>query len=213
MKSELTRTSILASGLLALAGCASSGGPPTGAEAERLYAGLSGSWVLVAEESGTLEDAIRNAESKLSPETRASDSRRARVPRQRALDPRGAPEATARQPDRMVPPAALKGVMRMCERLDVTVDGDGVVLDPEGFETTRLTFGSDARRETMGTLEVDSKAEWRGTDLLVERHVDEGPRVTQALRVAEDGNLHVEWTIDTGARVMRFVQVYTPGTG
>jgi serine/threonine protein phosphatase PrpC len=99
--------------------------------------------------------------------------------------------------------------------LEITAGDSSVTLVTEGDRLVLTTDGHKVRREARAEGEgaVDIKARWQGNDLVVERSVSGGGKVSEDyLRSVDGKQLYVIVNFDGGrGRSITFRRIYDPG--
>ena len=162
--------------------------------AEAQDADLNGKWVLNLDESedarAKFQEAMRDA--------RASGGRGGR----------GAPPAGGRGGNPQQMQETMRMLINAAMRLNIVVgDSTVTVVAAEG---SRMIFYPDGRKvetpiEGVGTIET--KAQWKGDKLVVERKMDGGMKITSNYEIKSDGaQLHVKMKFE-GGRIPGKVEV------
>lgn len=171
---------MLLAGLTALvAACASRGGAPrlTGAEAEALFADLTGAWVL--DESSSI-----NAKIKLQPETEISFENVEQA-RQEAVR-RGEEEAQRLK-------AVLEPIFKVFQRpsmLTLRVDEEKLLFVPTPGHSMELPMNGEWIEQPPGGQSLRARVYWDGERLALEHRASSGARAHSVLEVV-DGRLQI----------------------
>lgn len=162
--------------------------------AEAQDAGLNGKWVLNLDESedarAKFQEAMRNAQ--------ASGGRGGR----------GAPPAGGRGGNQQQVQETMRMLMDAAMRLNIVVgDSTVTIVAAEGSRMILYPDGRKVEVPVEGAGMVETKVQWKGDKLVIERKMDGGMKITSKYEIKSDGaQLHVRMRFE-GGRIPGKVEV------
>lgn len=152
---------------------------------------LSGTWILNMDESDNANSILGEAQERLS----GRGGEEGQMPRGGRGGGRGGgmrggggtmPDMETMR-ERMV--QTLSIASQPAQRLLITQTDTSVAIGfPAGHGLVVIPDGREVETEVEGGGDIETKAEWRGSDLLIERKVDQGGTVRQTLYRTADGS-------------------------
>ena len=185
------------------AACASAGAHGlSGADEAALYDRISGEWLLNADESTDLAQAMREAMSQAG---RRGSGPPGGMRGGRGGGGRGGMRGgrggrggglPGQRPDRSGRQPGMLDDLRPDSTMSLSLSGDSVSLSDGPLYDLTLPLDNEAVVFPRRGRKLEAKAKWDGTVLIVERKFEDGPRVTDRIEGADETRLVVEREVE-----------------